>query len=336
MSQNDSPLLTVVIPTYKRTQMLAKVLGGLAAQTFPAENFEVIVVMDGPDDATEAMLRNCAAPFHLRWFSPPHLGAPRCRNTGLRESRAPVCVFIDDDIVATPGFVEAHYAVHQKDSKTVVLGALKPALDFPGGLAEVAADWVQAYFDRCSNPSYQVSGKDVVNPNFSARKENVLAAGGWDEAFVGYGGPDDRDLGLRLERLGMRFHFEKNALGYHHQTKGWAGVLRDVRQNGRTFHHYVEKHPEGLSMASWAASSSLRRFFFHAIRVCPEFVFTALCAVARLTDRITTSRRRIRPLEYLVRLSINATFVRGMCESPNDAKRMYRLLTGRKAGAVGD
>jgi hypothetical protein len=132
----------------------------------------------------------------------------------------------------------------------------------------------------------------------------------------------------------MRFQFDVKALGYHNQTKGWAGVLRDVRQNGRTFPHYVEKHAEGLTLASWAASSPLRRFLFHAIRVCPEFAFKALNAFARLTDRATGDKRRGRGLEFIVRMSENAVFVRGMWETPEAAKRVYRMLTAQSRGAV--
>lgn len=335
MPQEVNPLLSVVIPTHNRAKILAKVLEALAKQSFPASQFEVIVVMDGPEDATEKMLRGCCVPYRLRWFAPPHLGAPRCRNTGLREAKAPVCVFIDDDIVSTPGFLEAHYAAHQKEPHLVVLGALKPSPDSPGGIAEVAADWVQGYFDRCSDPTYQVGGKDLVNPNFSAEKREILSVGGWDETFVGYGGPDDRDLGLRLERAGMNFRFAIQALGYHNQTKGWAGVLRDVRQNGRTFAHYIEKHPEGLVLASWAASTAWRRFLFHAIRICPEFAFKALSAFARLTDRVVGDKRRGGALESLVRLSQNVVFVRGIWETPEAAKRVYRMLTTRARGTVG-
>lgn len=337
MSQDASLLLSVVIPTHKRANMLAKVLKALAMQTFPANQFEVIVVMDGPDEATERMLRKSSFPFRLRWFTQPPQGAPTARNRGVASAESDVLVFIDDDIVATPGFLQAHYALHQQESRVVVLGALKPSPDSPGRVAEVAADWVQGYFNQCSKPGYQVGGNDLVDPNFSAKKNDILSAGGWDETFRGYGGGDDRDLGLRLERLGLHFRFEIQALGYHNQTKGLADVIRDARQSGRTFPHYVEKHPEVLKLVSWAASNAWRRLLFRAIGVCPEVAFKALNAFARLADRVAGDTRRGRVLEYLVRLSENAVFARGIWETPEAAKTLYRLLTAqaRETGAPG-
>jgi glycosyltransferase involved in cell wall biosynthesis len=335
MAQDASPLLSVIVPTHQRANTLAKVLRALAAQTVPPNQFEVIVVMDGPDEATEQMLRKSSFPFSLRWFTQPHKGAPAARNLGVASAKADVLVFIDDDIVATPGFLEAHYAVHQQESQVVVLGALKPPPDFPGGFVDVAVDWTQGYFERCSQPGYQATGNDLVDPNFSARRSDILRAGGWDETFAGYGGGDDRDLGFRLERQGMHFRFEVQALGYHHQTKGWVDVLKDVRQNGRTFPHYLEKHPEELKTIRWAASSPLRRLLFHSIGICPEITFKALNAFARLTDRLVGNEGRGGVLKSLVRLSVNVVFIRGIWETPEAAKRLCRQVSeqARKTAA---
>ncbi len=332
MSQDACPLLSVVVPTHKRANMLAKVLSALAVQTFPAKQFEVIIVMDGPDEATELVLRKSSYPFSLRWFMQQPKGAPAARSLGVASARATVLVFIDDDIVVTPGFLEAHYAHHQQESRVVVLGALKPSPDSPGGFVDVAVDWTQGYFERCSKPGYQAGGIDLVSNNFSAEKNDILSAGGWDETFEGYGGGDDRDLGLRLEALGMRFRFEIQALGYHNQTKVWSDVIRDVRQSGRNFPRYMEKHPDELKLVSWAVSNARRRLLFRAIGVCPEIAFKALNVFARLTDRVVGNARGGRVLESLVRLSSNVVFVRGIWETPEAAQKISRRRSAQARG----
>ncbi|MGO8787121.1 MAG: glycosyltransferase family 2 protein [Terriglobia bacterium] len=334
MSQDACPLLSVVVPTHQRADMLAKVLSALAVQTFPAHQFEVVVVMDGPDQATELMLRKSSYPFSLRWFTQPPKGAPAARSRGVASARADLLVFIDDDIVVTPRFLDAHYAHHRQESRVVVLGALKPSPDSPGGFVDVAVDWTEGYFERCSKPGYQAGGIDLVSNNFSAAKNDILRAGGWDETFEGYGGGDDRDLGLRLEALGMHFRFEVQALGYHNQTKVWSDVIRDVRQSGRNFPRYMEKHPDELKLICWAVSNSRRRLLFRAIGVCPELAFKALNVFARLTDRMVGNARRGRLLESLVRLSSNAVFVRGIWETPEAARRLSRQLSVQERGTV--
>ena len=59
--------------------------------------------------------------------------------------------------------------------------------------------------------------------NFSVSKAALIAAGGWDEGFQGYGGGEDKDLALRLAAQGLQFRFSVEALGYHHQIKGMGG-----------------------------------------------------------------------------------------------------------------
>jgi hypothetical protein len=51
-----------------------------------------------------------------------------------------------------------------------------------------------------------------------------FAGRGLDKSIAGFGGNDDRDLGLRLIGLGLPLHFDPKALGYHYQ-----GLLRDQR-----------------------------------------------------------------------------------------------------------
>ena len=326
-SHADGSLISVIIPTRGRAKLLAKVLEALAAQTLSASQFEVIVVMDGPDAATEQMLRGRSFPYSLSWLSQPHKGTAAARGLGVGAARAPVLVFIDDDIIATPEFLHAHYAAHQQESQVVVLGALKPPPGSVAGLPGQADDWTQAHFNRCSMGGYQPVWTDLLGANFSVSKDAVLRAGGWDEEFQGYGGNEDRDLALRLGRLGMRFRFEAEALGYHYQTKGWVHVLRDVRQAGRSYPHYLEKHAHDMRGISWAASSPWRRLLYRAIGLCPELAFKGLYALARLTDRIAANGGSWRPLQGLVRLSVNAVFLRGVWETPEAARQILRNLS---------
>ena len=100
----DDPRFAVVIPTRGRATLLNKVLNALAEQTFPVSDFEVIVVMDGPDAATEKMIQENSFPFSLRALAQPRQGTAAARSLGVRSASAPLLIFIDDDIVTTPGF----------------------------------------------------------------------------------------------------------------------------------------------------------------------------------------------------------------------------------------
>jgi cellulose synthase/poly-beta-1,6-N-acetylglucosamine synthase-like glycosyltransferase len=54
--------LSVVVPTYNRPELLARVLAGLEDQTWPRDRFEVIVVDDGGEQpAAPVVDAGCAA-----------------------------------------------------------------------------------------------------------------------------------------------------------------------------------------------------------------------------------------------------------------------------------
>ena len=320
--QDDYPLLSVIIPTRGRAKLLEKVLKALALQTLPAAEFEVVVVMDGFDPATEQMIQENSFPFNLRALTQPRQGTAAARSLGVRSAKASILVFIDDDIVTAPGFLQAHSDAHQKEANLVVLGALKPPPDSLAGPIGQAVDRTQAYFDRCSAVGYQAVCADLLAANFSVSKEALIAAGGWDDAFHGYGGAEDRDLALRLAGQGLKFRFEVEALGYHWPTKGWEDLLKDVLQSGRAYPHFLKKHPGDTQGVSWAVSTRGRRLLFRAIGVCPGVFFVALYALARLADRMPGGGVRGHAMQRLVRLSVNVVFIRGIWETRGGARQI--------------
>jgi len=85
----------VVIPTWSRPDLVTRAVRSALAQTHDA--IEVIVVIDGPDDETRAMLANIGD-RRLRVIGlTDQGGAPNARNVGVREAQAPWTAFLDDD-----------------------------------------------------------------------------------------------------------------------------------------------------------------------------------------------------------------------------------------------
>jgi glycosyltransferase involved in cell wall biosynthesis len=91
----DTPDVSVVIPTFSRPELVTRAVRSALAQT--VHDIEVIVVIDGPDDATRAALATITD-ARLRVVALPQRGgAPNARNVGVREARAPWTALLDDD-----------------------------------------------------------------------------------------------------------------------------------------------------------------------------------------------------------------------------------------------
>lgn len=99
--------LSVVIPSHDPDpERLRRTLRGLAAQSLPAEDWELVLIDNASRrfPATEA-LRDCA-PRNLRVAAEPRPGLTRARMAGVAETKAPIVVFADDDNVLAPDYLE--------------------------------------------------------------------------------------------------------------------------------------------------------------------------------------------------------------------------------------
>jgi len=96
LQSNTSPLISIVIPTFNRPQLLIdRALRSALAQDYSP--LEILVVMDGPDPQTEAVLSTVHDP-RLRALTLSHNAGPSAvRNFGVQEAQGEWIAFLDDD-----------------------------------------------------------------------------------------------------------------------------------------------------------------------------------------------------------------------------------------------
>ncbi|NUO59910.1 MAG: glycosyltransferase family 2 protein [Hamadaea sp.] len=90
-----SPRVSAVIPTFGRPELVVRAVRSVLAQTMA--DLEVVVVVDGPDEATGRALAGLGDPRVRVIELPEKGGAQKARNTGVREARAPWTAMLDDD-----------------------------------------------------------------------------------------------------------------------------------------------------------------------------------------------------------------------------------------------
>ncbi|MEV4640004.1 glycosyltransferase family 2 protein [Actinoplanes sp. NPDC049548] len=97
----ETPQVSVVIPTRNRPELVTRAVRSVLIQTMP--HFEIVLVVDGPDEATPKALAEVGDPRVRLVALPVKGGAPNARNTGVREARAPWTALLDDDDEWLPG-----------------------------------------------------------------------------------------------------------------------------------------------------------------------------------------------------------------------------------------
>ncbi len=98
----QKPLVSVIIPTYKRTAYLKLTLDSIQNQTF--QDFEVIVVDDGTPTEENRLL--CEQYEKVQYIKIENSGGPaKPRNFGIQKAKGKYLAFVDDDDIWLPNIL---------------------------------------------------------------------------------------------------------------------------------------------------------------------------------------------------------------------------------------
>lgn len=111
------PLVSVVIPTYNRTQQTIAAIESVAAQTYP--ELEIIVVDDGSIDGSNEAIQQFInqrknACHQILYFSQPNQGASIARNAGIAKAQGEYIAFLDSDDLWLPEKLECQVQALQQ------------------------------------------------------------------------------------------------------------------------------------------------------------------------------------------------------------------------------
>ena len=100
MSAQGTPLVSIVLPTYKRAHVLPLAIRSVLAQTHP--NWELIIVSDNSPDNTEDVVKSFDDP-RIRYFrNDPNLKLPRTLNRGFSLAKGDYLTWTSDDNMLAP------------------------------------------------------------------------------------------------------------------------------------------------------------------------------------------------------------------------------------------
>ena len=297
-SAGDDGLLTVsvVVPAYNSAAYLRRCLESLAAQTYPRNHYEVIVVDDGSKDDTAAIAEDFARAWEGRLIvlRERNGGPARARNKGAEAASAALVAFMDADCVAAPDWL---------DALTETLGD-SDAVGVGGPLANVSSrDWVSRYLDACSFYRHRVRRGRVeylLTQNAMYRRSALIQLGGFVERQVV--GAEDVDLSLRLTQAGHSLLLAERGTVTHY------GTPTTVRGLWKKLYHY------GVGNARLRTNWSHRRSPGSELARRAAAVVLAPLLALRLTARAGGAIRALSftPLIMIEHTAFGAGFIAGM------------------------
>lgn len=215
-----TPAVTVVIPSHNRPGGVAALARSLDQQEIVGAEVEVEVVMvddgsDPPLDAAELARLAPGMDVRVVRHDPPR-GPAAARNGGWRAGRGRLVAFVDDDCLATAGWLTALVEAAGGRDDVVVQGRTEPD---PGARDRIGPFSVTLTIGG-PNRLYQTC-------NIAYPRSLLERLGGFDESFRHPCG-EDVDLGRRAEVAGAELVYAPDALVHHavHEPGVWRIVRR--------------------------------------------------------------------------------------------------------------
>jgi glycosyltransferase involved in cell wall biosynthesis len=227
---------TIQLCTYNRAALLERVLDACFEQSTDRNDYEVVLVNDGSKDDTPAVIERAEQRATCRFevVNQQNSGLAKGRNAGIARASGERIIFIDDDVLPLPNFVEQHLRSHDRSPQAVVRG----------GAINVES------FDDLPPPIWNItnySGNFFWTTNVSVPLATIREIGGFNTSFSEYGW-EDIDVGLRLRSRGVRAVFNKEALVYHYKPRPRSGnvekMIAQARAQARTAVQLAQIHPQ--------------------------------------------------------------------------------------------
>ena len=210
--EGRSPTVCVIIPAYGVNAYIAEAVDSVLAQTYA--DCEAVVVDDGCPPAEAAELRAILARYAgrpVRYLRRENGGQAAARNTAMAATAAPYVAFLDGDDYWAPRLLERQMALLAADPGLALVYA--DAWLFGEGPA-VGRTYMQSGADSRGPVTLEALLTCDVNVTMStivARRDAVLAAGGFDEALRYV---EDYELWLRMAHAGARMKYVREPLAY--------------------------------------------------------------------------------------------------------------------------
>ena len=308
-----NPLISVVIPTRNRPLLVGRAVQSALTQTF--KDIEVIVVIDGPDEASSIELAQINYP-RLRVIELPNSrGGSGARNIGVIEAQGEWIAFLDDDDEWLPEKLELQLQVSKNSNHlfpviTCSLIARTPRADYvwPRRLPSPTESISEYLLTR--NSLFRGEGSIQTSTFFA--KRNFLLNNPFNESLIKH---QDTEWVLRASTLeDVNFEFLEQPLAIHYiedrqatvsSKNNWRYSLNWIQNNKclvtpRAYAGFILTHisPEASEQGDWKAFAFLlnEAIKFGQPKPIDFLIYMAMWLIPRGT------RRRVRDF---IKLKLN-------------------------------
>lgn len=241
----ESLLVSVVVPTHNRPERLRKCVAALAAQRYPREAFEVIVVDDGSRHPVDDLLAPFGKDVRLMILRQTNAGPATARNHGASRAAGELLAFTDDDCEPGADWLALLWTRHQQAPDAAIGGRTINALvhNARAEASQALVDYLYSYYGEVpaaglrSPAAGPATARLFTSNNLAVPAALFRGVGGFDLTFPLAAG-EDREFCDRWNHAGYGFVYEPGAVVWHAHALSLAGFWRQHFHYGRGAWHF--------------------------------------------------------------------------------------------------
>jgi succinoglycan biosynthesis protein ExoM len=221
---------SVVIPTYRRPEGLAKAIESVLAQdTLDAQEIELLVVDNDPDgSARDVVNRFGNAQIEVRYAHEPEPGVANARNTAVAAAKGKLIAFLDDDQTAPPHWLNHLLRQYDVFKAAVTFGPVDTVLP-EEGLPH--SDYLKAFFARTGPEKSGLLDEFYGCGNSLLDMEQMPKDGPLFDKKANETGGEDDYLFSRVEMAGGKFAWAADAEVFEHVPASRAHLKYTLRRS---------------------------------------------------------------------------------------------------------
>lgn len=203
--------ITVAIPTFNREKVLIETLDYITRLSPRADDILVVDQTGQHEPETTARLRSLIEKGSIRLFKQPP-SIPSAMNRAIIECKTELLLFVDDDIIPCNDLLLHHSHRYNEENTVAVVGQVLQPGESPIDFDSTSdSNGLLTDLKFCFRQKSPATVRNVMAGNLSVKRTAALAAGGFDENFVGVAYRFETEFARRLTRLQGDIRYEPNA-----------------------------------------------------------------------------------------------------------------------------
>jgi glycosyltransferase involved in cell wall biosynthesis len=256
------PFVSIVIPTYNRSNMIEITLKSFVEQNYPGDRFEIIVCNNNSTDNSADILQKWEEnyPRKIRIIFEPRQGVHYARNTAAHMTKGDILYYTDDDMIADPNLLVEIVKPFQQDEKVATAtGKVLPRWEV------TPPDWIPSILniknkghngiwslqDRGEGMEISATDIGVYSCHQAIRRDYFFQSGGFNpENTAGeWIGDGETGLNIKISQLGGYFAYNGKAVIQHmippaRLTQEYLNKRMANQGNCDSYTYYREHRPD--------------------------------------------------------------------------------------------